>query len=217
MIYNHRRERVEDWQGGESYCPECRVALIARRGALVVWHWAHRAQARHTCGHDETAWHLRMKAAYLDFAGWEIEVPLALSGRTYRVDAMNTTTKAVREFVHSLSPYYEAKHRALHRSGCAVLWILDGAAFASERREHTRTGNGWRHLLKPKAYALHAVVDSLVHYDGCLWREWRENVWFPTTGPAARSVLDAYARQRVTPPPRTPPSPVPHPPGNISP
>src|SRR5262249_39193236 len=82
----------------------------------------------------ETGWHLRWKAAYLTFPGWDIEVPVVVAGRSFRADAMNPGTGRVREFVHSLSDAYVAKHLALKAAGLDVVWRFDGEAFVRARR-----------------------------------------------------------------------------------
>ena len=61
MIYNHDRVAVWDWGGDESLCPECGHSLIAKRGDIVVWHWAHKPVTGGKsciCPHKESIWHL---------------------------------------------------------------------------------------------------------------------------------------------------------------
>jgi hypothetical protein len=177
-----------------SYCPECGEMLVARRGELVAWHWAHRPGPadRTRCSQGETDWHLKWKLAYLNLPGWEVEYPVEIEGRNYRLDAFNPTTGRVREFVHSLSDDYAPKHAALAASGMEVLWLFDGDAFASERRSECRKG-GIRRLLKPRAAELlEKVGPSLAHLEDGLWRHWKENVWYPLEGKAAWRLLENY-------------------------
>lgn len=194
MIYNATRQTVAryDLQGGTaSLCPLCGGDLVARRGEIVVWHWAHRPSgaSRSECPHEESAWHLAMKRAYL-FPGWEVESPVTLGGRKYLLDAMNKKTREVREFVHSLSPYYLAKHRTLKAHGYNVLWIFDGEMFVSHRVV-VLPGGGLKRLLKPKADMLHRQIGGLVHFKGFLLYEWNNNdVWYPRNGEQARTVLE---------------------------
>jgi hypothetical protein len=138
-----------------------------------------------------------MKAAYLGFPGWEVEIPVHLVVGSppyhrhvdYRADAMNVETGRIREFVHSLSPHYVTKHTDLLRAGYDVLWILDGAEFASLRARPCRN-DGVRKLLKPRALQLcRRLKTPLVHYAGALWKEWRDNVWYKCTGDAAQAVI----------------------------
>jgi competence CoiA-like predicted nuclease len=199
MLLDHDRRTVAvardagDLDG--SRCPDCGDGLIAKRGELVVWHWAHRpGHADRDCAHEESQWHLRMKAAYLNFPGWQVEVPLVVGDGKFRVDAMNASTGAVREFVHSLSPYYRRKHVALKQGGKDVLWIMDGREFVSLRAKDVRRG-GKRRFLKPRAEELHDLVGTLVHYEGMLWHEWRDGVWYPNAGRAAMEVVRLYERE----------------------
>ncbi|MDM8006091.1 MAG: competence protein CoiA family protein [Phycisphaerae bacterium] len=194
MIFNADRLPVWRWDGAsESRCPECRELLTAKRGDLVVWHWAHRPSAagRSACPHEESEWHLRMKATYLEFAGWEIEVPIHVSGRLYRLDARSRITRNIREFVHSLSPHYRDKHLDLKRAGLPVQWIFDGNEFASRRARPCR-GGGIRRLLKPRAYGICHFVKGRVHYRGQLWREWHSNIWFPCTNESAAEIVRRF-------------------------
>ncbi len=199
MLLNLDRKTVQQHEvGKESKCPDCMAPLVARRGDMVVWHWAHYPgwSSRDVCGHCETGWHLACKQAYLSFPGWDIECPISAAGQTFRADAMNAGTARVREFVHSLSPHYLAKHKALAGAGFDVLWILDGSEFASLRSKSCRNG-GRKGLLKPRAYDfVHSVGGkALVHYSNKLWRLYMANVWYPCTGPASLSVLEKLPRQ----------------------
>ncbi|MFN0127834.1 MAG: hypothetical protein ACKV19_14230 [Verrucomicrobiales bacterium] len=158
-----------------------------------MWHWAHKPASpgeptAPPCYHEESAWHLALKLAYHKFEGWEIEAPITLAGQRYRLDAMNRRTGAVREFIHTLSPHYVAKHLALVAApGLFPLWIFDGAEFASSRRRAFKA-DGIRDLLKPRAYDLQRIVRGLVWLDGELWGEWKNDIWFPRTGAAAQEV-----------------------------
>src|SRR5579862_223501 len=134
VILNHLRLRVaEHLTGEESYCPLCRGSLIAKRGDLVIWHWAHRPStgAKSACPFEESPWHLGCKDAYSRFPGWEIEYPVTIEGERFVLDAFNPTTGRVREFIHTLSSYYVAKHRRLAAQYADVRWLFDGAQFAS--------------------------------------------------------------------------------------
>lgn len=194
MILNHARQTPGQWDGtSESRCPDCGAPLVAKRGEIIVWHWAHYPGTgeRSSCPHEETTWHLTWKAAYQSLPGWEIEAPVQVGDKTFRADAMNRPTGRIREFVHSLSPHYAEKHLALKAAGLDVGWILDGHEFTSLRAKWCR-GGGMKRLLKPRAYELHRSINVLVHYHGQLWHEWRSDVWFPRTGERAIEVLRRF-------------------------
>ena len=210
MLLNHNRQTVHDAiaSPAESLCPDCLSDLIARRGDVVVWHWAHKPDANRKtgCVHEETQWHLLMKAAYLHFANWEVEVPIGIAGPANdngsgyylhcRLDAANRVTGAIREFVHSLSPTYWEKHTALKDSGLDVLWILDGSIFVSAHAKPIKKG-GLKNLLKPRALELHRHIRSLVHHDGKLWHEWKEtNIWYPNTGERSLDIVRLYNEEK---------------------
>lgn len=195
MIYNHERLTVGQAQPSqESLCPECRGPLVAKRGDMVAWHWAHKPcpEGRASCPFVESQWHLKWKEVYLGFSGWDIEVPVLAGGRQYRADAMNPSTGKIREFVHSLSPYYVEKHHALKKAGYDVCWIMDGGAFASGRRKERAKG-GIGRLLKPSALLLHQDIGVLVHFDGALWKEWRHDIWFPMFGDVAQGLVRRFS------------------------
>lgn len=196
MIYNHERKAVWQWDSGESLCPDCERPLVARRGELVCWHWAHKPSRRagDKCPHKETRWHLAMKMAYLGFNGWSIEVPLTVNGKKYRIDAYREGK--AREFVHSLSPHYSNKHLALKQSGMDVLWIYDGAEFASKRFAYCsgRSSVGYRRLLKPTARRVFNHTGGLIHYNDHLLKEWKHDVFYACGGDAAENILENYGR-----------------------
>jgi hypothetical protein len=200
MLLNHARKSPVDWDDAlPSLCPDCGASLIPRRGRVVIWHWAHRGQHHGAaggavgCDARETFWHAAWKSVYHQFPGWDIEVPLALNGKRYRLDAARLSRSKAREFVHSLSEGYVAKHLDLRASGLDVLWIYDGGTFAARRRRPIR-GGGLKHLLKPKARWLHARVGGLVHHGGALWREWKADCWYPLESDLTQRLVAAFDR-----------------------
>lgn len=202
MLLNHLRERVRETNNDESFCPDCGSKLIARRGEIIVWHWAHSpGSSKHAnCEHKETNWHLRMKDAYHGFQNWQIEYPVEVLGMRFRLDAVNPKTMEVREFVHSLSPRYILKHRALKAKKFNVVWILDGDEFCSKKFRYTRKINGRvgvKRLLKPIAFNFHSYIPCLVHFQDKLWHEWKNNIWFPNDGHAALQVISNYNASQV--------------------
>ena len=204
MLFNHLKIPVWKWDGKvESLCPECKAPLVARRGDLVIWHWAHhpvRNGAPRECGVEpESGWHLQMKMAYAGFDGWLSEEPVVIGGVRYALDAVSDRGGRVREFVHSINLARLArKCEALKKmDGYEVMWVYDGTEFASLRRRWGNKGEV-RGLLKPLALDAHRMTGGLVHMHGVgaretgLWRHWKDNIWFPCEGEASKAVLAAY-------------------------
>lgn len=185
MLLNHARQRVAQWTGNTpTLCPDCGGDLIAKRGQILIWHWAHRVKPDSTknfsCAYSESLWHLAWKDAYDALPNWEIETRIEIDGKKYRVDAANLKTKRVREFVHTISDSYVDKNDALISAGYDVMWIMDGEKFCSVDRIHPlRWPHAFKWLLKPSAYALHARLKPKgvhVHQDGQLYHEWHKRV-----------------------------------------
>ena len=207
MFYNHRRQRVQEWDGRSgSSCPLCRASLVARRGDLVAWHWAHHPydHARSGCDYAESDWHLQWKSVYLQL-GWQIELPVKIHGQRFLLDAVNPKTGRIREFVHSFSANYAPKHRLLAQAGYDICWIFDGATACSLRLRGIKNA-GISHFLKPLALDYARGLTTLVHtHPGSplktpnLWREWKENVWFPLDGERSRKVLELFTVEAMQP------------------
>ncbi len=193
MIYNHARIPPWKWDGRSiSKCPDCWAPLVAKRGEIVRWHWAHKTGGGSGgCYHPETEWHLAMKYAYLGFEHWDIEVPVKTTYGNFRVDALNRKTKDIREFIHTLDPSYPRKHWSLTRCNANILWIFDGNEFVTARARPCSNG-GMRKFLKPNAYDLQRIVKGLVFWDENLWREWMNNIWYPCTGEASLEIVKRY-------------------------
>lgn len=203
MLLNHKREPVWNHSEGESLCPDCGSPLLARKGEIKVWHWAHPPGRSNTsrCEWAETDWHLTWKrAAQQD--GWEVEHPIAIDGKRYRLDAFDARSNLIREFVHSLSPSYVAKHRALSAEygRRRVTWIFDGHVFVSLRRKAVRNG-GIKRLLKPTAKALHDEIGGLVHIQSGplagVWRHWKHDVWYRHPNSAGLLAIYASGKQQA--------------------
>lgn len=199
MLFNHKGVPVWAYVEGESKCPECERTLIARKPEHAIWHWAHKPEpSQHSsCPWEESEWHLRWKAAQLGFAGWTVEHKVIINGKRYILDAYHEESGRVREFVHSLSPYYVDKHLALANAGMKVTWIYDGGEFASERRRGVSKG-GVKKLLKPRASEIHGVTGGYVHllggekYPPRLMKLWRGDVWYPNEVPGALQILALF-------------------------
>ena len=182
MLYNAKRELVTDWRGGESRCPNCRGELLAVDQQVLFPHWQHRCQGdrNHYCPRDNTPWHLAMKNAYLGLPDWQVECPMERYGKTLWVDAVNWRLQKAREFVSALSKYTEIKRYELGElSGWHTFWVLDGAALVRARALPCK-GGGLHKFLPPDVAAAYNV-NAVTHYQGDLWREWKNNVWYRCT------------------------------------
>lgn len=191
MLYNASRTLVANWAPGQpSICPECGGRLVAKRGQIVAWHWAHAAGERESnCEWVESEWHLAWKARYMAAPGWEVEVPVLVGGRSFRLDAFCWKKWWAVELVHTLSPYYEAKHLALDCSGYTVLWIIDGNHLRSARATPAIGRGGFDRLLRPAAADLvDRIVRTgagrvLVDLAGRLYSRWLDSsTWYPWGG-----------------------------------
>lgn len=172
MLLNRQRQTArQNISDEKSSCPECDGPLIGKRGEIITWHWAHKSLADCSGGGVETEWHMRMKEICLEWPDWQVEFPVKINDSQYFLDAHNPATGEVLEFVHSLSPFYESKHKALHESNYGVTWIVDGAQFAASSRIYRLQ---WPctifNLLKPAAFSLHQKIGVVVHYDNVFWR-----------------------------------------------
>lgn len=210
MLLNSARKTVmaydEEKLSAPSLCPLCESPLVARRGEMVCWHWAHHPKHhdKTKCPWHESEWHLQWKQAYLGFDGWEIEYPIEAAGNRFIADATSLKTGRVREFVHSLSNHYASKHMSLKMAGRDVLWIWDGDEFVSERHRCVSRG-GISRLLKPRAWMYFEHIGGLVHFDSRLWRHWKDNVFYPcetdTTKELLRRFYEAEGTKKTAPGP----------------
>jgi competence CoiA-like predicted nuclease len=195
MLLNKQRKTAREDSDPNSLCPECDGPLIGKRGEIKTWHWAHRSLGDCSGGGEETEWHLRMKAVCHSWPGWEIEFPIKLNGQQYFLDAHNPATGEVLEFVHSLSPYYEAKHIALKTAGLDVKWILDGAEFvAASSVFRERWPCVMYNLLKPAAFLLHQKLGVFVWHHNIFWAPTKSD---PSDTPRKVTRQDAEGKEFV--------------------
>ena len=197
MIHNHLGKPVWDYHytdNSESRCPICEESLVAKRPShRTVWHWAHKPKHRGDCPHYESHWHLVAKIAQSRLPGWIIEHPIQTTKKKYRVDAYNTRHRRIREFVHTVTPYYYQKHLVLRAERYShVNWVYDGEQYVSLRATDVAKG-GIKKFLVPRAWELFEKIGGLVHYDNQLWKHWKDNIWYPFTDPDATRFLASYA------------------------
>jgi hypothetical protein len=209
MILNSARQTVEAYEAAgrqpDARCPDCNEMLVARMCEIKRSHFAHyprKAGDRRDCVHEETEWHLSWKFAFYDLGcGWEIEYPLEACGKSYRADVWHPTGRRIREFVHSLSASYVAKHCDLAQESYDIMWLFDGHAFESRRLAPFTTRNGSpaiRHLLKPRARELADQLGSshvMAHYDNKLWSMGNDSrYWFLSDTPASIALVKMWQK-----------------------
>lgn len=106
-------------------CPVCKETVIPKCGAINIWHWAHKTNAKCLYGEGTGVWHLRWQ----DFAlknGANVEVPIVDKfGNMYRADIVYQNK--VIELQHSNIGEMEIIHRSDFYVGqrYRVDWMLD--------------------------------------------------------------------------------------------
>jgi len=178
MFYNHLRRRVSEWDGKEpSLCPECKQSMIAKAGEIVSWHWAHKSFEG--CSNIETPWHITWKLVYLSMPGWEIEYPIEIEGKSYRLDAYNPKTLEAKEFVHCISDSYYKKHWDLLESDHKPEWIWDGNQFRSKYLKwHNHGPQFWfEYGIKPAPLKCYSELGGYLHFNGFFWEMEDDNKW----------------------------------------
>lgn len=215
MLYNNLRYLVADHPVTEpktpSLCPFCNSPLYARRGNINVHHWAHFNRSPDCPANQkgETEWHYAMKLAYGIFEGWEVEYPLTvklphpeidknefiITDKKFIIDAYNPTTHAIREIIHSLSPYYVDKHLTLKQNYKDIMWIWDGSKFGSLKTNTRRTKDGsiqYFNLLTPKPFEIFQQIGGIVHRGNMFFSHWKDNVWYPIHSKKLDILLQNY-------------------------
>lgn len=128
-IYEGRRILATADGPAVAACPGCASPMRAKRGTVVVHHWAHLPDPDRQCvSEGETEWHLGWK----NRAGDPDRIEVAVGNR--RADVLTPYGWAI-EFQHSpLSPPDIAARERDWRD--RMLWVYDGLeAFAEERLE----------------------------------------------------------------------------------
>lgn len=183
MFLNKKRVSAYEWDGEqESTCPQCGGELVAKRGEIMTWHWAHKSNScRYGSGISE--WHLCWTHGHHQ-AGFPVEYRHTMKdGTAYVFDACHPEAMLVYEFVHSLSDSYLYKHEDMLKAGIHPVWILDGDMFKAKYARKLR-GNpiyGWSGFLKPKAKQFLEEIDgelfALIHFQGSLYTPYpKDNV-----------------------------------------
>lgn len=128
LVGGVRREALPELSG---VCPLCSRAVVARCGAIRVWHWSH--LGRRLCDswwENETEWHRRWKALFpLD---WQEVVHRADDGERHIAD-VRTAQGWVLEFQHS---YLNAREREARDAFYPrLVWVVDGLRRKRDRSQ----------------------------------------------------------------------------------
>jgi len=189
MLYNKQRVLVDNYRRGDpTNCPDCGGELVAKRGGIVSWHWAHKANTT-GCSCGETEWHLICKSALMRVEGWDVEVPVTTNTpvlltdertiavhpnrdyrKDWRLDAYHSGSGSVVEFVNSNSETYSYKHAALTDFTepisipiNRVYWVFNALFEETLQSKKLRfvSTDGLGELLKPLAFQTVLQIDRI--------------------------------------------------------
>ncbi|MBE0537573.1 MAG: hypothetical protein IH624_18060 [Phycisphaerae bacterium] len=132
MIYGIADDgnRIRAVRGVQAVCPHCRADLIAKCGAIVVHHWAHREAKDCVYARGMTQWHYDWLVRYEGLGeGWEIE---HFFDAAVRFDAYNAKTRQAIEFQRIVDvEYIEHKTALCRAAGIALFWLIDPQVFSN--------------------------------------------------------------------------------------
>lgn len=141
----HTREQIEATPNARGICPQCREPVVPKCGALVTWHFAHRADD--DCDHwsePETEWHRSWK----QIAPPDQREVVIGNHRADIVLPRRAAGTLVIELQHSpMSPETIAEREAFYRqpeSDRWMVWLFDVRDCAD--RITARPGNGYGRL-----------------------------------------------------------------------
>lgn len=129
--------------GARGICPSCGGSVIAKCGAINVWHWAHEIKDCDAWSEPETPWHREWKRA-LEHQGCALEVVRG----PHRADVVNKFDLVVELQHSSISTEEIAKREAFYGH---MVWLIDATEFADNFNFRTRDGFDsfrWRHPRK---------------------------------------------------------------------
>lgn len=134
--------------GERGACPGCNAEVIARCGAVVTWHWAHRPGAEcDSWGEPEGEWHRTWKNAVSGGVKHRTEVRFEADGTWHLADALAGDGSVV-EFQHSPLPTDAVREREdfYTRMAGRMLWVFDYTFSRQQRRYSIESGPPRRFL-----------------------------------------------------------------------
>lgn len=122
-------QRIEAAPGLSGLCPLCGAIVIAKCGALRVWHWAHKGRLHCDPWYErEGPWHIAWKALFP--IEWQEIAGQAANGEKHIAD-VRTPQGRVIEFQHSHIAMEERLAREAFYG--QMIWVVDGLA---RKRDH---------------------------------------------------------------------------------
>lgn len=116
---NQIGERIAAFRGGRGLCPTCKTEMLAKCGAIIIWHWAHRSLVECDAWYEpESAWHIEWKQQFP--ADWQEVV----CGK-HRAD-VKTPTYVIELQASSIS---SDDIQAREQFYGTMVWILKGTDF----------------------------------------------------------------------------------------
>lgn len=152
-------ERTRPQPGLVGKCPACGQDALAKCGAQLMWHWAHKGR-RH-CDpwwENETEWHRNWKSHFPDRMH-EVVLFDQDTGEKHIAD-LKTDRGMVIEIQHSAMPVEELRSREAFYKNMA--WIVDGKTFSKQFEVHPEP------LPHPQA----ALLQNVVFFGNCGWAFW---------------------------------------------
>lgn len=167
--YNDNRVHINATQSNrEYYCPYCGAPLIAKKGEIRQYHFAHKQG--HLCtdswerdrSYDISHWHNEWQSI---FPEENQEVKLSLGDIRHRADVIIDRT--VIEFQHSIMPVkaFDDRNNFYYNLGYKVVWLFDlSDIYANGQLSFKETPNGLDfYLYNPKKAFNHYDIKS-----GCI-------------------------------------------------
>jgi hypothetical protein len=154
--------KAEATKGAKGICPLCKSDLIAKCGAVVVHHWAHKGQRK--CDpwwENETDWHRLWKNNYPK--EWqEFTLYDEITGEKHIAD-VRTSHELVIEFQQS---YIDPKERTTRENFYNhMVWVVDGTRLERDYPRFLKATGGFKETEKQGYY-------SVYYPDECFPKSW---------------------------------------------
>lgn len=142
---NNEGERIEAMPNSRGICPACGSEVIAKCGAIKVWHWAHKSADCDPWYEGMTQWHIDWQN---EFPAEYREVVIRRGDEVHRAD-IALPDGTIIEFQHSPISVDEIARREQFY-GSKMIWVFDGVdAVKKNRFAWRKKGNyytfRWKH------------------------------------------------------------------------